>query len=94
MKPKQFTGQNHTFTAPPGHEDKCDPLPALVIPARNGWPPCIMSCWEATPEELDEIKRTGLVWLGVFSERCPPVIVAGITPFTLETVELPPAPEK
>lgn len=35
----------------------------------------IVSAWSLTPEELEEVNRTGLVWLGIVGQGMPPVIV-------------------
>lgn len=42
---------------------------------RNG--KCVVSCWQLTPEELEEVKRTGMVWLSVFSGPTSPPVCVG-----------------
>ena len=39
-----------------------------------------ISCWKLTEAELDEVKRTGVVWLHVWGGH-PPVSLAGESPF-------------
>lgn len=40
-----------------------------------------ISCWQPTPKELEEIQRTGRVWLLVFGDAHPVVHLAGECPF-------------
>lgn len=57
-----FPGSNFTFTAPPDREDVRD-----LHTFRQPEGPCNVSCWELRPAELDEINRTGKVFLSVMS---------------------------
>lgn len=41
----------------------------------------VISCWKPTQEEIDEIQRTGRVWLGVMGITMPPVYITGFSPF-------------
>ena len=41
----------------------------------------VVSCWKVTKEELEEIQRTGRVWLIVAGHTMPPVNLTGISPF-------------
>lgn len=41
----------------------------------------VISCWKLTKEELEEVNRTGRVWLGVLGYTMPPVWVEGLSPF-------------
>lgn len=43
--------------------------------------PQFISCWKLTPEELEEVARTGKVWLHVLGGGHPPVLVSGERPF-------------
>lgn len=70
--PVSFPGENVVFTA-----EGCDDLPTLCMEER------ITSCWELSPEELEEVKKTGKVWLVVFGKQQPPVSVNGIRPFKI-----------
>lgn len=57
-----FKGSNKTYGPPPGvPEDQCASLHVFT----NG--KCIVSCHQLTPEELEEINRTGKVWQSVWS---------------------------
>ena len=41
-----------------------------------------ISCWMLTDAELEEVKRTGQVWLWVWGKH-PPVAVSGEKPFSV-----------
>ena len=43
--------------------------------------PVNCSCWKLTPEEIFEIVNTGVVWLHVWGNKHPPVLVIGHSPF-------------
>lgn len=57
-----FPGSNFTFTAPPERDDVRD-----LHTFRQPEGPCNVSCWQLRPEELDEVARTGCVFLSVMS---------------------------
>lgn len=81
MEPCSFDESNSVLSRPPDMTDEeCGPLCTLrgFTPGNQ---PCVISCWKATQEELDEIKRTGRVWLCVLGVTMPPVIVSGTKPF-------------
>lgn len=59
-----FAGSNFTFKAPADREDIGD-LHTFRQP--NG--PCNVSCWKLSAEELEEINRTGCVYLSILSGR-------------------------
>lgn len=66
-----FEGVNFTFAAPPGHEDDVHDLHVAKLPSHT------VSCWRLTEEELEEVKRTGVVWLQIMGHSMPPVYVSG-----------------
>ena len=57
-----FAGSNFTFKAP---EDRADVSDLHTFRQRGG--PCNVSCWQLTPEEIDEVNRTGRIFLSVMS---------------------------
>lgn len=59
---------------------QCQAASVLRAVQHNGQP-VVISCWKLTQEELDEINRTGRVWLGVLGITMPPSYIAGIRPF-------------
>lgn len=66
----QFKGCNQTFVGPPGRDDVA-PLPSFT----NG--KCVVSCWELTPDEYDEVVKTGKVYLATLGQRPAPALVGG-----------------
>lgn len=42
--------------------------------------PVVISCWKPTRAELDEIERTGRVWLHIWGATMPPALVSGFEP--------------
>lgn len=66
-KPIEFKGHNCTLTA-----EGCLDLPVY----RDG--ETVKSCWKLTPEELEEVQRTGEVWVEIWSGPSqPPIFVSG-----------------
>lgn len=63
----------------------------LDLSAYKGeWPdgsPCIISCWQLTPAELDEVNRTSRVYLHILGHAQPPVYLSPERPFAPTVVE-------
>lgn len=75
-EPCSFEGETHVLDKPKGMtRDQCVPLNVKLITYDDSI--AFMSCWKLTQEELDEVNRTGKIWLIVLSSM-PPVIVSGI----------------
>lgn len=56
--------------------------PASVFRGKNeSGQPVVISCWKPTREELEEIQRTGRVWLTVLDFTMPPAYVSGVSPW-------------
>ena len=72
--PQTFEGVNQTWWGPGDIGD----LPTASLDGRK------LSCWVLTPEELEEVKSTGRVWLSVWTSVHPPVLVEGINPLEAE----------
>ena len=65
-----FEGANSIMQAPVGvasHE--CLDLPVFRDQSQ------IISCWRLTGEELETIKKTGVVWLSISGQGMPPVYI-------------------
>jgi hypothetical protein len=80
MTPCGFDESTEALGKPPSlSEDVCDPLSI----ARVVWhgQPSIVSCWKLEPGDLEEIQRTGRVWLMVMGHCMTPVAVAAVKPF-------------
>ena len=56
------------------------PLPAKLGNRKVGE---IHTCWELTPEELQEIQKTGVIWLSILTFHNPlqPVALSATKPF-------------
>lgn len=76
--PTEFGEQNCTFTAPEGRPDIL-PLPAKKYTEQDGTP-AIMSCWKLNDEELEEVKRTGCIYVASMGYGIYPLYVTGIYP--------------
>jgi len=79
MEPCGFAESNAVLSRPPDMED-CDALSVLRGQDLQNRP-VVVSCWKVTAEELEEIKRTGRVWLLLWGPSMPPATVSGIKPF-------------
>lgn len=83
MHPSSFDESNCALGKPVDmtHE-QCETL-SIFRGESDGFPVAI-SCWRPTREELEEINRTGRVWLFVYGEGHPPVAVSGHHPFNVD----------
>jgi len=80
MNPVKFPEQNLVYGKPEGMtDDECSPLP--VFKGKVGGFPGIVSCWKLSEEELEEIQRTGVIWLNIVSYSHPPVELMAKSPF-------------
>lgn len=43
--------------------------------------PNLISMWRLTDEELEEVKRTGVVWFGCWGQTHAPMWISGRSPF-------------
>lgn len=83
-----FAEQNDVLRAAPGTEDYVNDLPIYRQPSKErplqeGERPCVVSCFQLSPEELAEVNRTGgLIYHMVLGYTHAPVSVYGISPFT------------
>lgn len=59
--------------------DQCAPLSVLRTETEDGFP-VVVSCWKCTKDELEEINKTGRVWLMVYGVTMAPVAIAGNKP--------------
>mgnify|MGYP003496589326 CR=1 FL=1 len=83
MKPTEFKGSNIVFGA---NQPEYQPLPALALRDQEG---TIITCWELTEEELQEVIATKKIYLQqlTFNRPLQPVyITSGLD--KLATVEV------
>lgn len=81
MIPVDFKESNFTFGKPEGWTDEqCLPLTVWKGNCDDGTPD-IISCWSFSKEDLEEIHRTGRIWLRIVGTGLPPVSLQTETPF-------------
>ncbi len=81
MLPTTFEGSNFVFTKPKDMTDEqCGDLPVFKGSDMEGVP-VIISCWKFSREDLDEIERTGCVFLSITGNGMPPVSLFTENPF-------------
>ena len=79
MEASSFDEANAVYGKPEGMSaDECNPL--SVMRGHVGNLPCLVSCWKPTQAEMDEIQRTGRVWLVIVGYMLPPLYLAGHKP--------------
>jgi hypothetical protein len=83
MQPIIFDQANHTLKAPPG-ADEVTKMDILDLPVFRGKDandmPVVRSCWQCSPEEIMEIRKTGKIYLSVMGFTHPPLCVTGFNP--------------
>lgn len=73
MSPIKFEECNFTFLKPEDMTDEeCGSLEVCRCTDHHGFP-VIISCWNLTQEEIDEVQQTGKIWLTVTGESMNPV---------------------
>lgn len=78
--PSAFAESNAVLDRPPGMTDEqCGPLNVCRAVDPDGVP-IVVSCWKFSREELDEVNRTGRVWLLIWGRTMPPAAIAGCNP--------------
>ena len=81
MIPVTFEQSNFVFTKPNDMTDEqCSSLPVYKGLSNNGFP-VIISCWQFSKEDLEEIKRTGCIYLSITGHGMPPVNLFTENPF-------------
>jgi hypothetical protein len=81
MIPTSFDESNHVLDKPKDMaREQCDALSVFVGQTQDGLP-VVISCWKLTKEELEQINKTGRVWLWVYGAGMPPVSLTVENPF-------------
>ncbi len=82
MTPISFPEQNCVFTKPESMtDDECSSLPVF----KGQWPdgsPCIVSVWQLSDEELQQVVETKQVYLSIYGHGMPPVSLFTENPFS------------
>ncbi len=86
MLPTTFAESNKVFTKPKGTTDEqCYDLPvwygSIPVDEQGTHWPAIISCWKFSKEDLEEIQRTGCIWLSITGVEMPPVSLFTEHPF-------------
>jgi hypothetical protein len=80
--PASFNESNMLLDSPPGFSpDGCEPLCVHFSNKGSSGYPEVLSCWKLTQDELNEINKTGRIWVTVIGCRVPPISVSGLAPF-------------
>lgn len=83
MVPTSFPQSNLVLDPPEGVSvEECAPLSCFRGQIAATKTPVIISCWKLTKEEVDELLRTGRLWLWVYGVTMPPVVLHTQSPFT------------
>ena len=74
--PIEFPEQNYVLGKPKDWTDEqCVPLPCFIDQSQ------VVSCWQLTQQECEEIGRTGKLFIGVAGATTPPIWITSINPF-------------
>lgn len=77
-----FDEENAVLDAPPGvSPEECEMLSVWRGVMQDG-PPVVISCWKPTPEEWEEMRRTGRIWIIIQGYTMPPIAPTGISPWS------------
>jgi hypothetical protein len=90
MLPVSFPENNFVFTKPQGMTDEqCSDLPVwrgnVPVDEAGTMFPAIISCWQLSKEDIEEIQKTGRIWLSITATGMPPVSVFAENPFVPQT---------
>jgi len=81
MQPSNFDRANTNLGPPDGvGEEECGTLRVWRGSDDIGRD-VVISCWKPTQDEIEEIQRTGRVWLWVWGKSAPPVGLDGFSPW-------------
>jgi hypothetical protein len=75
MLPTDFEQRNFVYQKPANMTDEeCMDLPVFRGVTPDGWP-CIISKWKLSKEDLEEIQKTGAIYLSITGYGMPPVLL-------------------
>ena len=87
MVPSGFQEANTVLNPPYGVDlDDCEAINVFQGRSQDGIQ-VVISCWKITQKELEELKKTGRVWLWVWGRPMPPVALGTDHPFFLPESE-------
>lgn len=79
-----FPESNHVLDKPANMTyDQCEAASVWTGQLRGdgGEHPAVITCWKITKEELEEINKTGRIWLWIWGNTMPPAYVGIENPF-------------
>lgn len=79
MEPSSFPEAN-AILGPPRGSTEDDVGSLFVWRGLYDGKRVVLSCWRLSQEELEEVKRTGRVWVYLWGESMPPALVSGEHP--------------
>lgn len=80
MKPVNFPESNDVLKAPPSMPD-CQDLPIFRL---TNPVDLVISCWEMSEEEFQQIAKSRRIYLSSWSETHPPIYLSSNNPFISE----------
>ena len=85
MQPISFPEQNNILGKPADMTDEqCSSLPVHHYMEPTSGFPAIISCWKLSPDELEEVQRTGVVWVNTLGKTLAPFSLFTKNPFKVE----------
>lgn len=78
--PSSFAESNCVLGPPEGATEQQIASLSVFRGTLKDTTPIVVSCWKVTQAELEEINRTGRLWLLVIGHTMPPAIVSGTKP--------------
>lgn len=89
-EPIKFQQANDVLLPPENMtEEQCATLPIFRGKTSDMISDCVVSCWQLSDEELEEVKRTGKVFVGALGKTHPPIFIMGKFPQMAGTVHTP-----
>ncbi len=77
-----FDESNCVLSVAEDMKEECSCLSVLRITDQNN-NRMIISCWKMTKEELEEINKTGRIWLSIIGDVMPVTGISGVKPFEI-----------
>jgi hypothetical protein len=86
VEPTSFPESNDHFDKPSDLTyEQCEVLSVYKGLDSISGLPVIISCWKPTKAELEEINKTGRIWLFIYGTTMPPSCLGGLNPFKEES---------
>lgn len=87
MQGVDFPQANFTFGKPSSATDEqCGSLRVYKGVDRSLDWPVVVSCWQLSPEELEQVQQTGKIYIRMYTEIIPPIGVDTVNPVGVDGV--------